>query len=495
MNKKWLIVAAVVVLVAALGFAGYQRMSAQRAATAEAPAETAVVRGGTLLVTVSGTGSLVPQSEVTLAFKSAGRVVEVLVEEGEMVEAGEVLAKLETDELELQVKQVQANLAGAQANLAKLEAGATEEEIAAAEASVEAARADLTTAKAGLARAQANLDQILAGATEYEIKLAELKIEQAKNELWGTQARRDGIAGNPRNPSYEVDSAEASVGQAHVAVQIAQTQLEELKAGSTEEEIAMAQAEVDQAQGEVERAQAQVHKAQASLDELKAGATSEELAAAQADVDQAQASLEQAQLSLEQATLTAPMDGTVTALNIEPGEMASAGQPVVVLSDLAALEVDVDLDETDVAQVTIGQEARVSLDAFPDVELTGEVTTIASVATTQSGVVLYPVTIRLVPTDLPVRAGMTADVDIVTASQEDALIIPLRAVKTEGGRSYVDRLVRGRIERVKVKLGLMTATEVEITSGLAEGDVVVVVPGSIQGPAIQMPGPPRPLFH
>jgi len=109
------------------------------------------------------------------------------------------------------------------------------------------------------------------------------------------------------------------------------------------------------------------------------------------------------------------------------------------------------------------------------------VTFIAPVAQVESGVVLYPVTIRLSPTDIPVRAGMTADVEIISASQEGALIVPLRAVHTEGERAYVYRLVGGQTEQVEVTLGMMTDTEVEITSGLAEGDEVSVVAAPTQG--------------
>ena len=73
------------------------------------------------------------------------------------------------------------------------------------------------------------------------------------------------------------------------------------------------------------------------------------------------------------------------------------------------------------------------------------------------------------------RAGMTADVEITTVSQEDALVVPLRAVHIEGEDAYVNRLVGDQVERVEVELGLMTDIEIEITSGLSEGDVVVVV--------------------
>ena len=109
MGKKWWIVVGAVVLVTALGFFGYPYLAPQQA-TAEELAETAVVRRGTLLVTVEGTGSLVSRFEAALSFPSSlgGRVDEVLVVEGQRVEAGQPLARLETDDLALQVAQAEA---------------------------------------------------------------------------------------------------------------------------------------------------------------------------------------------------------------------------------------------------------------------------------------------------------------------------------------------------------------------------------------------------
>jgi len=439
MNKKWWIVVVVIALVAALGLAGYQLVSSRRAA-AEAPAETAVVRRGMLLVTVSATGSLVPQAEVSLAFTSGGRVAEVLVAEGQVVAAGQALARLDTDDLALQVAQ-------AEANLAQVQAGPRAEDLAAAEAAWRSA--------------QANYDQLKGGSRPEELTMAGADLELAKNSLLQAQAAYDKIAWDPEASSRPQAMA---LWQATAAYQKAQAAYELKVNGPTAAELAMAQAQVDQAR--------------AQLEKLKNSPTPEELAVAQAQADQAR-------LRLKQATLTAPMSGTVTALRVQVGEMVGAGQPAVVLSDLAALEVEVNLDETDVARVAVGQEAQVSLDAFPGVELAGEVTTIAPVAQAQAGVVLYPVTIRLTPADtaspVPVRAGMTADVTIAVASKENALIVPLRAIETEGERATVQRLVGGRTERVAVTLGMMTDTEVEITSGLSEGDVVLVAAGPVPG--------------
>ena len=472
MGKKWWIVGVVVLVVAGLGFVGWQSLSNQQA-VAEEPAETAVIRRGTLLVTVEGTGSLAPTAEVTLAFLSGGQVAEILVEEGQVVEAGQPLVQLETDELALQVARSEAALASAEGQLAQLLAGPRPEEVAAQEA-------NLAAMQGGVSAAAANRDQVAAGPSAAQIASAETQVASAEMEHRSALINYDGI--NEKDADRK-EQARYDLWAAEVALDAAQTQLDVLLAGANTDAVRAAQSNVGSAAAQRDAAQAQ-------LDLLLAGSTEEQIQAAEAAVDQARVALDQARLRLQQATLTAPMAGAVTSLGLESGEMVNPGQTVVVLSDLTALEVDVNLDETDVVRVAAGQEAQVSLDAFPGVEMTGEVTYIAPTAQTRTGVVLYPVTIRLTPGELPVRAGMTADVEITTASQEDALIVPLRAVEVEGERSYVQRLAGDQIEQVAVELGMVTETEVEITGDVAEGpalslvegDVVVVVP-SAQGSA------------
>lgn len=472
MSKKWWIVTAVVVLIGMLGVAGCLGIGAQNAG-AQSPAETAVVRQGTLVVTADATGSLVPHAEVALSFSSSGRVDEVLVVEGQQVEAGQSLARLDTDDLELQVAQAEAALAAAEAQLAQLLAPPQPEQVAAQEANLRAVEAQLSAAAA-------DRDQVIAGADAGQIADVEAQLASAtaqqKSALDMHERTMECFTfdlpdGSEKTicPALGVPEEQAryALAVADASLAAAQAQLDELQGGADPEQLRAAQANVA-------TAAAQRNAAQAQLDLLLAGATEEQIQTTQAAVDDARAGLEQAQLRLEKGTLTAPMAGVVTFLDVRPGEIVNANQPVVMLSDLAAMEVDVNLDETDVVRVEVGQEARMSLDAFPTVELIGEVTYIASVAQTQSGVVLYPVTIRLTPSQLPARAGMTADVEITTASQEDALIVPLRAIHAEGERAYVDRLVGGQIERVEVELGLMTETEIEITDGLDEGDTVVV---------------------
>ena len=462
MSKKWWIVVGVVVVIG--GLLGWQFVSGRGNATAEAQAttETAVVRRDTLVVTVEGTGSLAPSAEVALAFLSGGQVAEILVVEGQVVEDEQPLVRLDVDELALQVARAEATLASAEGQLAQLLAGPQPEEVAAQEANLAASQGQVSAAAA-------NRDQVASGPGEAQIASAEAQVASAQAGYRSALINYDGI--NEQDEDRK-EQARYDLWAAEVALDAAQTQLDVLLVGADTDAVRAAQANVGSAAAQRDAAQSQ-------LDLLLAGATEEQIQAAEAAVAQARVGLDQAQLRLEQATLIASMAGAVTSLNVELGEMVSPGQSVVVLSDLTALEVDVYLDETDAVRVMVGQEARVSLDAFPGVEMAGEVTYIAPTADTASGIVLYPVTIRLMPGELPMRAGMTADVEITIASQEDVLIVPLRAIEVEAEvkekRAYVRRLVGDQVGRVEVTLGMMTDTEVEITGGLVEGDVVIVV--------------------
>ncbi|MCP4537363.1 MAG: efflux RND transporter periplasmic adaptor subunit [Chloroflexi bacterium] len=482
MNKKWWII----IVVGVLGLVGYWYVAGQRQATVEAQEtiETAVVRRDELSLTVDATGSLVPLDKVSVSFSSGGRVDAVFVEKGQVVEAGEILAQLDTDDLELQVAQAEAALAVVEVQLAQLLAPPRSQEIAVQEANLAAAKARLISAAAGR-------DQVAAGVDEGQIAAAESQLASAvaqQKNAYDMHERTmscfdfDLPGGKERTicPALGTPEEQAryALGVADASLASAQARVDEMLTGADADQLRAAQANVS-------TAMAQQDAAQAQLDLLLAGPTEAQIETVQASVDDARVGLEQARLRLQKATLIAPVGGTVTFLDVQSGEIASANQPIIILSALATLEVDVNLDETDVSQVAVGQEVRVSVDAFPGVEMTGEVVSIADVAQNQSGVVLYPITVRLTSADqdLPARAGMTADVSIVSASQAGALIVPLRAVHTEGERAYVDRLAGGQAERVEVTLGLMTDTEIEITGGLSEGETVVVVARAGSGPS------------
>jgi len=461
MKKKRWIVAVAVVLLAGLGYGGYtvwQGFSTRRA-TAQAPTEeTAVVQRDTIRVTINGSGSLAPNDEVSLAFSVGGEVVEVLVEIGDVVGVGDVLARLDDADAREAVADAELQVAQAEINLALTRADA-----------------ELGLAQADLDAAQASYDEAvaLANRTGDQLTSARVTLEQALDALADAQADYNAAWDPARDWELDVrwkkDPLEAERETTEDALEQAQYDLEVAQAGYNLEVAGISQASVQSAWAQVLNSRVALETESLQLEQLELS------------LSQAQLALDSARRALEDTELIAPMNGTVTTLELTVGEIASAGVPVVVLSDLATFVVEVNLDETDVAQVSVGQGALVSVDAFPDVELVGEVTAIAPVADVQSGVVLYPMTIQLSPTQVGVRAGMTADVEIVTASQEGVLIVPLRAIQSEGGKSTVQRQSAGGFEQVEVTLGVMTDTEVEVIGGLSEGDVVSVVAAPAQG--------------
>lgn len=509
--RRWLSILLVVILI--LGGAGWfiMQRSASQALQGDEATETAVVTRSTLVLTVGGAGTLQPVTQVSLAFKTGGRLTKVLVSEGEQVQAGAALAQLETADLELQVAQAGAGVAQAEAQLAQTQAGPRAEDIAAAKASLRSAQAnyeklatgsrpeDIAAAEAALRGAQANYNKVAVGLQPEEVTMAKVDLEKAVAALKRAQsdynlvAWRSDIGALPQSQTLQQATQEYEKAQAAYDLKVK---------GASVQDLAVLKAQIDQAQAQLNRlyngptpaelavAQAQVDQAQAQLEKLTHGPTAEELAIAQAQLFQANIALEQARLRLNDATLVAPAGGTVTEVSAISGAMVGTGAPLITLSSMAQLQMEINLDEIGIVQVTLDQPVQVRLDAFPGVELTGQVESIAPAAVIQSGVVLYPVTIGLAASDLPLRPGMTADATIVVASREKTLIVPFRAIETADGQVYVTRVTDATRTHTPVILGLITETEVEILDGLAEGDRVAVYANPVQDAGLQS-GPGR----
>jgi HlyD family secretion protein len=332
---------------------------------------------------VSATGVVVPFRWASLSFQIGGRVEEVLVEEGDQVQEGQLLIQLDNSGLEDAVAQAEAAVATAQATLAQVEAGPRAEELA--------------VAQAGLAAAQAQLAKLRTGPTQEEITAARGALETATIALQQAQAAYDEVSW--LEEIREMPQALA-LQQATAEYEIAKANYEALIRGASAEDIAAAQAEVD--------------RARASLELLRVGARPEDVAVAEAQVAQAELALSQALSSLEDASLTAPFAGTVGALRVRKGEMVSPGTPVMTLGDVSELKVETtDLNEIDIYLVEVGQEVDLTFDALPERSIRGVVTRIAPMASLEQGGTNYTVTIELEEQDPGLRWGITAFVDIV----------------------------------------------------------------------------------
>ncbi|HEY4189296.1 MAG TPA: efflux RND transporter periplasmic adaptor subunit [Candidatus Limnocylindrales bacterium] len=188
---------------------------------------------------------------------------------------------------------------------------------------------------------------------------------------------------------------------------------------------------------------------------------------------QAQQSVDDLHKQIGYATLKAPIDGVVTAVNIAKG-LDSTGTAISIAS--SAYEVTADVVETDISSMSVGQGATIAVDAI-GATISGKVTSIAPTAASSSGsssVVSYPVTVSLTGAPTTLRAGMTADITIVTASASNVLTIPAAALRGTAGDYRVQVMgADGTPTLTPVTVGLVTSTTAEIKTGLSEGDTVI----------------------
>jgi len=493
--KKALTIGGVIVLVLVLVGAGATFLrGANSSLEAQATPASIPVTLGSIEEVVSATGNVSAERQATLAFETSGPIAEVLITEGEQVKAGDILARLDTTSLEWQVARSQASLDTAQARLEQAQEPASEEDLASAQAALDSATAnyakvkegasaeDLAAAQAALDSAIASYDKLKAGPTTEELASAQAAVDSARAAVQQAQAAYDRIK---NQPDVQMRQEALNLQNATIELERAQANYDAVAKGASQSEIAAAEAQIAQARAnlaqlqekptasELASAEAQVAQAEASLAQLQERPKAEDVAVSRAQVKEAQAALEQAQSQLEDALIVAPFDGTILNIQIEAGEWATPGTPAIELAVTRPQILDVNVDEVDVAQLALGQNAHISFDAIKGHKIDGIVSHIAPSSTNIGGAVAYGVEVSFDPGDLPIRLGMTAEVDIVIASEDQALLVPNRAIEADraANRYYVTRLKPdGTTERIEVRIGLRDGTNTQIVDGLNEGD-------------------------
>ncbi len=522
-NKKWIFIGGGVLVVAIIAILFLNSRNANPTAQAESgDIVTAFV--GDLSGSAAASGTIDAQQAAQLALMMSGEVAEVPVRIGAEVQAGDVLVKLDTAELERAVLNAQQTLAIQEANLATLLAPPTDADRAASEAAVASAQAQLDDlldgpSEADIAAAEANVraangdiaaayarfDANRAAPTEAEIQAAELELQLAQQAATSAAEQHTRILVTEPNKYLAEDdladieySARVQAVQANADLAAAQQKYDDLVNGdantisSSQASLAAATASRDAAQAQLDQllvgpseadiaaAEANLAQAKANLDRLMRGPTDAQIALSELQVENARISLERAQNNLANAILTAPFDGTVTAVNVSPGEQANGTLIELVNND--SLEVVLDVDEVDLAEMSVGQPAVVTLESWPDVEIDGAIIAIAPKANQDnSALVTYAVNLSLDATNLPVLVGMTANADLITSNREDVLLIPNAAInadRTAGTYSVnlveIDAEGNQTITETPVTIGLRDNQYTQIISGLEAGDQVIV---------------------
>ncbi|WP_174842850.1 efflux RND transporter periplasmic adaptor subunit [Candidatus Oscillochloris fontis] len=283
----------------------------------------------------------------------------------------------------------------------------------------------------------------------------------------------------------------SGLATAQARVTSAQANRDQLLVGAEADALARARADVARAEAELARLtgaqrsgtiaaqQANLDASQARLRQLTSDPTSSDLARAEARVAQAQAQLDQAQIRLDDATLRAPFAGTVAAVTVAPGEAISAQQAPITLIDTSRYLVKVTVDEVDIGKISVGQAVQVLVDALGGASLNGQVLRVEPLPKGDSAVTAYLVTLEVDPSERNLKPGMTASATIIAEQRSAVLHVPAAAVRGSGEQTSVQVVTTAddgqvSIEERPVQVGLRTADQVEILSGLSEGEQVVV---------------------
>jgi HlyD family secretion protein len=418
--------------------------------------ETTVVEQGSLTISLNATGSLSPVQQLELAFELSDPVIEMLVTEGQRVEAGDALARLDPTDAEAAVRDAEIALAQAQADYDDLTQPPRDVDIAVAEAQVSLAQASLYAASLGAP-----------DATDEEI--ARLNLEVAQNQLWQSQLNRD--ITQALNPEFRNGNGGANAQDiqqnSRVESQEYNVQIEQADYQSTLSEGADA--------GALSGANASLVQAQANLDDLLNPASDAELRRAEIDLETARLGLERAQQQLAQTTLTAPIAGLIADEDLTVGQVPPSSD-VMTLVDDSSYTIELAIDETDVVDVQVGQRAELSVDALPGAEITGIVSKVASAPSIEGQLVTYTVTVTLDLTTAPLRPAMSATATIMTSELENVIVVPNRFIRvdSETQRTFVTVEENGQFREVAVVIGARNAAESEIVSGLQAGQTIAL---------------------
>ncbi|MBD1938192.1 efflux RND transporter periplasmic adaptor subunit [Microcoleus sp. FACHB-68] len=432
---------------------------------------TVPVESKNLTVRIGASGAVQPVQRVNLSPKTQGRLAELYVEQGDRVEAGKVVARMESGEIEAQLMQAQARLSSAKARLQQRQTGSRPEEI--------------VQAQARLNQAQASLDQLRAGSRSEDVAEAEAGVTRAQAQVEEAQSRLNLASSNVRRNRELADVgaiARKDLDQFLDEERRAQANLEQVRAGVAEANRRLEKLQNGTRPEEIEQAEAAVAEAQSSLEQLQNGTRPEEIAAANADVTEAEGQVRFYEVQLEDTKVRAPFAGIITqryaieGAFVTPATSASDASSATSTSIVALardLEVLAKVPEADIGQIKVGQTVEIVADAYPDRVFKGRVHLIAPEAVKERDVTLFQARVSIDAGKDQLQSGMNVDIKFVGDKLSNALVVPTVAIVTNKGETGVlipDEKNQPKFQSVTV--GSTIGNQIQVLDGVKAGDRV-----------------------
>ncbi|MFZ2303630.1 MAG: efflux RND transporter periplasmic adaptor subunit [Minisyncoccia bacterium] len=498
LSKKQFIWGSIVIAVAVGGYFFFTNKK-----TAVLP-NTVVIKRGSVIQEVSVTGRVKSSSAVDLGFEKSGRVAGVYATVGERVVAGRLLAGVES-------LSAQGSLLEALARLSELKRGSRPEELVVKKAEIAKYTQDLDNAynsitdilndaftkaddslhakTVGIFSGYKNTsykytfsvcDSQLAGNSEFARQSAELDFDvwRAENSSFPVSPSKDALMNALSSASMHLGgilSLFESIGRVlSLDCTITNTALDTYRANvnTARVNITTALSSVNTKKQSIATLSLTLAKVKDELSLLEAGTASEVLSAQEARVLSARG-------ELAKYRIVSPVSGVVTKVDIKNGEGSTVGKSVFTIISDVSFEIDAYVPEADIAKIKIGDMARITLDAYgSDVLFAGSVAKIDPAETIIDNVPTYKVTFQFTKDNPQVKSGMTANIDIATASRTDVVFVPERSVITKENEKFI-RVVSsdGTTTDTPVNVGLKGSNgTIEILSDIAEGTIIILAP-------------------
>jgi HlyD family secretion protein len=477
----WIIVGVVVVVIVAIVLVV---ASLRNQNSSAATYQTTTVQRGTLTAVVEGSGTVASIQTANLAWQTSGQVEKVNVQAGDQVKRGDVLATLAQPSLSPSILSAQLDLANATQSLNSL-LHPDVATLATAETSLGTAYKNYNTASSNLYNMLYN-NQSYGDATLYDTLSTKWYVmnnalttavlpaadTKAQSYYWVARAVQLGqtdmdYASIKADLLTKVDPATVQNMDALVTAQADyETAVANFVASLTASTSAI---NVHNSLASYFTAVANLAGAQEKMYTLAIAPNPGEVAAAQAKVDAAQTTINQAQI-------TAPFDGTITQVSVNPGDVVSSNTKAFRIDNMSQMVVTVQVIEIDVNSVKAGQPATITFDAIPNKTYNGKLLRADLAGTAGQNSVNFNVTVELTDADAQIKPGMAANVSIVTNQVDNALLVPSTAIFTDSnGQPYVYLVQNGTPAVVNVTVGAVSSTTTQITSDtLKEGDTIVL---------------------
>lgn len=402
----------------------------------------------TITETIASSGRVGGATETLVGVQAQGVIQQLNVKEGDRVMAGQTLATVRNNVAEAQVAQAEQAVRTAQAQLAQAARGPLASEVEAASARVGQAEAQVAEQKASIAQAQK-------AVTQARAQLNQLRAERdlSASELDRTRRLfRDGII------------ARAEYDQAQTGLRVA-----EERVAAQQQAVELAQANVEQAQAGLKAAEANLRAQQASLQTVTSGARKEDVQVAQQRLYEAEQAVRVAKQQAENTVVTAPFAGVVTEITAEVGQ--TVGTQGVLRLVSGDLEIRLDVDESNLADLRLGQTAIISSSTFSDSTFDGHVTELGAAVDVARGTVQVTIT----PSNTPewLRPGQTVNVNIVTGKDVERLLVPPTALTRAGETTVVFVVQNGRALEKPVVTRSPTQEGVPVLAGLTAQDWIL----------------------